>query len=56
MPPLGEQFRSNWTVHGHIHEIVQNYYVIVTWINITEIELEFGYIIMEKHSNQINTL
>ena len=46
MPPLGEKFGNDRTVDCHVHEVnevVQNYNVVVhvTWIDITDIGLNF---------------
>ena len=33
MPPLGEKFGNYRTVDCHVHEFVQNYNVVVTWMS-----------------------
>ena len=41
MPPLGEKFGNDRTVDCHVHEVVQNYNIVVMWIDIAEIGLKF---------------
>ena len=31
MPPLGEKFGNDRPVDCHVHEVVQNYNIVVTW-------------------------
>ena len=49
MPPLGEKFGNDRTVDCHVHEVVQNYNIVVTWNDIAEIGLKFWWTLLKVH-------